>query len=126
MKALAQQWFEQNTPPLWPRVTQPDTPGALNWDLLVDRHQRQGADRFDNQFWKANIEPSERYVMSVKGSTKYRLRPDQSGFENLYLTGDWTKTRLNLGCIEATVMSGMQVSQAISGYPTKIVGDSDI
>ena len=125
VKTIAQDWFEHNIPTLWPQVTHPET-GSLNWDLLVDPHHRQGQDRFEHQYWRANVEPSDRYVMSVKGSTQYRLSPDRSGFNNLYLVGDWTKNPLNLGCIEATVMSGMQASQAISGYPTKIVGSSDV
>jgi uncharacterized protein with NAD-binding domain and iron-sulfur cluster len=126
VKAIARQWFEQNTPTLWPKITNSQTSDTLNWELLIDPQQRRSSERFNYQFWKANIEPSERYVLSVKGSTKYRLRPDRSGFENLYLAGDWTLNGFNLGCIEATVISGMQVSQAISGYPTKIVGNSDV
>ena len=126
VKVIAKHWFEHNIAPLWPQVMHPQAPGSLNWDLLIDPQQRIGEQRFEQQFWKANVEPSERYVMTVKGSTQYRLRPDQSGFDNLYLAGDWTRNPLNLGCIEATVMSGMQVSQAICGYPTKIVGDVDV
>jgi len=63
--------------------------------------------------------------MSVVGSTKYRLRTDQSGFSNLFLTGDWIKTGLNAGCVEAAVMAGMQTSRAISGYPIDIDGETD-
>ncbi len=124
VKATAKQWFENNIPTLWPKIM--DAKNNLNWQLLIDPQHRQGEKRFDAQFWKSNIEPSDRYVLSVKGSTKYRLRSDQSGFENLFLAGDWTLNNFNLGCIEATVISGMHVSQAISGYPTKIVGESDI
>ena len=63
--------------------------------------------------------------MSVVGSTKYRLRTDQSGFGNLFLTGDWIKTGLNAGCVEAAVMAGMQTARAISGYPVDIDGETD-
>ena len=126
VKAIAKQWFERNTAPLWPKIMCSQGPERVNWDLLLGPEQEIDSERFDCQFWKANIEPSDRYVMSTKGSTKYRLQPDQSGFNNLYLAGDWTRNPLNLGCIEATVMSGMKVSQAISGYPAKILGDSDV
>jgi uncharacterized protein with NAD-binding domain and iron-sulfur cluster len=53
------------------------------------------------------------------------LRTDQSGFSNLFLTGDWIKTGINAGCVEAAVMAGMQTSRAISGYPAVIEGEAD-
>jgi uncharacterized protein with NAD-binding domain and iron-sulfur cluster len=99
--------------------------GAFPWNWLVDGSQATGVQRFDAQYWRANVDPSERYVMSVVGSTRYRLRTDQSGFSNLFLTGDWIKTGLNAGCVEAAVMAGMQTSRAISGYPVVIEGETD-
>ncbi|MBV7535180.1 NAD(P)-binding protein [Duganella sp. sic0402] len=99
--------------------------GAFPWNWLVDGSEATGVQRFDAQYWRANVDPSERYVMSVAGSTRYRLRTDQSGFSNLFLTGDWIKTGLNAGCVEAAVMAGMQTSRAISGYPVVIEGETD-
>jgi len=32
---------------------------------------------------------------------------------------------MNAGCIEATVMSGMQASRAICGVPQTIIGEND-
>jgi hypothetical protein len=68
-------------------------------------------------FFRANVDPSERYVMSVKGSTQYRLNGGQSGYTNLYLAGDWTYNGLNAGCVEACTMSGRIVSNALTGQP---------
>ncbi|MYM84722.1 FAD-dependent oxidoreductase [Duganella sp. FT50W] len=99
--------------------------GAFPWNWLVDGSDATGVQRFDAQYWRANVDPSERYVMSVAGSTRYRLRTDQSGFANLFLTGDWIRTGINAGCVEAAVMAGMQTSRAISGYPTVIEGETD-
>ncbi len=99
--------------------------GAFPWQWLVDSGDGSGPARFDSQYWRANVDPSERYVMSVVGSTKYRLATDQSGFSNLYLTGDWIKTGLNAGCVEAAVMAGMQTSRAITGHPAVIQGETD-
>jgi uncharacterized protein with NAD-binding domain and iron-sulfur cluster len=99
--------------------------GAFPWQWLVDASGATGVQRFDAQYWRANVDPSERYVMSVVDSTKYRLQTDQSGFSNLFLTGDWIKTGLNAGCVEAAVMAGMQASRAISGHPQVIDGEAD-
>jgi hypothetical protein len=35
-------------------------------------------------------------------------------FKNLYLTGDWIRTSLSIGCLEAAAMSGIQAARAIS------------
>lgn len=107
---------------LWPDVA---SKGEFDWGILIDPHQQEGAARFDSQYWRSNIDPSERYVLSVKGSTKYRLGTNETGFGNLYITGDWIKTGLNAGCVEAATMAGMQTSRAISGYPQKIKGEKD-
>lgn len=99
--------------------------GAFPWQWLVDGSEATGVQRFDSQYWRANVDPSERYVMSVVNSTKYRLQTDQSGYSNLFLTGDWIKTGLNAGCVEAAVMAGMQTSRAMSGHPAVIEGETD-
>ncbi len=111
--------------PLWPLGVDPNHPDVLNWDLLAAPAGVQGARRFDHQFWRANIDPNERYVLSVRDSTRYRLRANESGFANLYLTGDWVLTGLNAGCVEAAVMAGMQVSRALCGRPAKVFGETD-
>ncbi len=95
-------------------------PGALQddefrWDLLCGSDGIEGPDAFSTQFWTANVDPSDRYVQSVVGSDKYRLRPDESGYDNLYLAGDWTDCGLNAGCIEAAVLSGLRAANAVLG-----------
>ena len=62
-----------------------------------------------------NVDPSDRYVQSVPGSDRSRLRPDESGYENLVLAGDWTDCGMNAGCIEAAVMSGLEAANALLG-----------
>lgn len=103
---------------LWPKATPPGNPNGLDFSLLADYENGQGMERFDRQYFRANVDPSERYVLSLKGTTAYRLKPNESGFENLVLTGDWTRNGFNAGCVEATTLSGMLASQAISEYPT--------
>jgi uncharacterized protein with NAD-binding domain and iron-sulfur cluster len=105
---------------LWPAAA-----GAFPWQWLHDPQQGQGKERFDRQYWRANVDPSERYVLSVPGSSGYRPAAAGSGLSNLYLAGDWLRTGLDSGCVEAAVMGGMQASRALSGYPETIEADSD-
>jgi hypothetical protein len=73
---------------------------------------------FAGQYVRVNSEPSERYVLSLPGTTKHRLPPEQSGFENLFLAGDWTKTSINGGSVEAAVESGFRAADAITATPS--------
>ena len=95
-------------------------PGAVDdkgfrWDLLCGRDGRSGAAAFDSQYWTANVDPSDRYVQALPGTNRYRLRSDESGYDNLFLAGDWTDSGLNAGCIEAAVLSGLQAANAVLG-----------
>ena len=107
------QFMENHIGDLWSNATTPDNPQGLNWDLLVDETNAQGVKRLDSQYWRINIDPSERYVLSVPNSTQYRLKTDESGFDNLYLVGDWIDNGYNAGAVEPTVISGMLATKAI-------------
>ena len=100
----------------WPGAVEEHSNG-FRWELLAGAGERTGEDRFDSQFWRANVDPSERYVLSLPGSDKYRLRADDSGYENLVLAGDWIDSGLNAGCLEAAVMSGLQAGNVLTGRP---------
>ena len=108
---------------LWPEAA---TRAGFRWDWLVDEGGGSGPARFASQYWRANVDPSERYVLSVVNSSRHRLRTDGSGFANLYLTGDWIRTALNAGCVEAATMAGMQTARAICGWPAVIRGESGL
>ncbi len=110
-------WLQTNSGYLWPQAAPQDNPAGLDWNLLTDLSDGVGEARFSAQYSRVNMDPSERYVLSVAGSTRYRLRAGESGCANLYLAGDWIQNEFNMGCVEATVMSGMQCSHALSGYP---------
>ena len=97
-------------------------PRRLRLALLAGS-ERRGLARFDSQFWLGNYQPTERYVLTPAGSVQHRLGRDQSGYENLFLAGDWIKTGLDAGCVEAAVMGGMQASRAICGVPEEILGE---
>lgn len=113
IKAQALQWMQNNISYLWPK---------FEWNMLIDPNNRAGEMRFDAQYWRVNIDPTERYVLAASGTDQYRLTAHESGYENLYLVGDWVNnTFMNIGAIEPTVISGLRASQAIAGYPEKII-----
>jgi uncharacterized protein with NAD-binding domain and iron-sulfur cluster len=91
------------------------TADGFAWHLLSGVNGHRGAAAMDTQHVSVNVDPSDRYVQSVPGSDKYRLRPDESGYDNLVLAGDWTDCGINAGCIEAAVMSGLQAANALLG-----------
>jgi uncharacterized protein with NAD-binding domain and iron-sulfur cluster len=81
--------------------------------------------RLAQQVLRANYEPTERYVQALADTTRYRLDAGQSAhFANLCLAGDWTCNGLNVGCVEATVMSGKLAANSLlgCGYTDGVVG----
>jgi uncharacterized protein with NAD-binding domain and iron-sulfur cluster len=101
---------------LWPDAVH-RYPNDFRWELLVDPKDRTGAERLRGQYIVANVDPSERYTQSLPGTTKYRIRPDDTGFAHLFIAGDWTDCGLNFGCVEAAVISGRLASSGITGFP---------
>jgi uncharacterized protein with NAD-binding domain and iron-sulfur cluster len=98
--------------------------GEFKWDLLMDpeekakgRRTRRSQARFDSQYWTANVNPSERYVLSLPGTQKYRISPLDNTYDNLTVAGDWTTCGLDAGCVEAAVISGRLAAHAISSSP---------
>ena len=121
IRLQARRWLQSHTRRLWPEgVT--GSSNCLDWNLLVDAKRRMGEERLDGQhLWTA---PQRgRFVLSLPGGDRHRLAPGDSGFGNLALAGDWTDTGLNLGCIEAAVISGIQAARAISGAALPILGE---
>lgn len=76
-----------------------------------------GADPLTAQWARAHVQPSERYVQAPAGSADARLEASASGFAGLVLAGDWIHTGLNVGCVEAAVMSGRLAANAVTGRP---------
>ncbi len=110
---------------LWPGAVAP--PGKFRWELLVDGNgaeERQGEARFNSQFWTANVSPTERYVLSLPATPKYRISPLDNSYDNMTIAGDWTSTGLDTGCVESAIISGRLAAHAISSLPrlSEIVG----
>ena len=125
VKKRAIEYLNKNIEGIWPDSVVSKNDPDFNWDLLVDADGGVGAERFNSQYWRANITPTERYVQTPAKLVKFRLRTDESGYENLFLTGDWIKNGFDAGCVESAVMSGMQTSRAICGSPKVVVGEDD-
>ena len=102
VRAAFGEWLQADIAPLWPTTT---TGGRFDRDLLV------------SEYYRVNLDPSELYVQTFPGSVKYRLAPDASGVDNLYLAGDWTKSSVDGGCAEAAFESGKRAAEAICGQP---------
>jgi uncharacterized protein with NAD-binding domain and iron-sulfur cluster len=115
VKQSAIAFLRQHMGHFWPDAFDRGT-GDFRWDLLAGG-QGAGVARFDAQYWRANVNPSDRYVLSLPGSDRFRLKTDATGFANLYVVGDWIDSGFNLGCVEAAVMSGLLASHAIRGVP---------
>jgi len=56
----------------------------------------------------------------------HRVRPEESGFPNPHLAGDWTRNGVAVGTVDGSVMSGLKAARSISGAPTYIVGADDL
>jgi uncharacterized protein with NAD-binding domain and iron-sulfur cluster len=106
---------------LWPGAIEH---GDFRWDTLWATPDAHGMARLDGQYVCANVDPSDRYVLSLPGTGRFRLRADESGYDNLFLAGDWTDSGLNAGCIEGAVVSGIQAANAVIGAPllTRVAG----
>ncbi len=108
-----------------------DAPGSqFHWEFLLDaenpaeRPTTATEARFSTQFWTANVNPSDRYVLCPPGSPQYRISPLDGTYDNLTVAGDWTGCGFTEGCVEAAVMSGRLAAHAISQWPPleEIVG----
>ena len=122
------QFMQRDLVELWPRAVNPA--GEFRWDLLSDPAQAtgvaapRGAERIDTQYFRVNVNPSDRYVLALPGSLRYRISPLDPTYDNLTVAGDWTDSGFNEGCVEAAVMSGRLAAHALSLEPAleKIVG----
>jgi uncharacterized protein with NAD-binding domain and iron-sulfur cluster len=72
-----------------------------------------GAELACPPYARINAAPGERYILTPPGSTRFRLSPGQSGIQNLFLAGDWTKTSINGGSVEAAAESGVEAAKVI-------------
>jgi uncharacterized protein with NAD-binding domain and iron-sulfur cluster len=97
----ADDWIRAHLWKLWPGVGQGN---IFDPDLLVARYDR------------TNDDPSELYVQTPAGTVDSRLKPDQPYFDNLFVAGDWTRTRFSGGCLESAFESGIRAADAVREF----------
>ncbi len=125
VRKTAADWLAQHTGGLWPQGVHKGT-RSLDHGLL---HRHGGGtvqQRFDAQWFSANVDLSARYVLSLPGTIAQRLKAGDSGYANMVLAGDWLHNGLNYGCVESAVLGGLQAARAICGYPGRLFGETDI
>lgn len=117
-RAHARQWlmgahtgFYSKAPSTWE--------GFVGW-LSVPSNTPPNADRFDVQYFNAGPQPSDHYVLSQPKGMAARMGQMESGVTHLYLCGDWTRTDMNCGCVEAATQSGMLCARGLSGHPVYV------
>ncbi len=146
VKRNAINFLDRDIAQLWPAAAQAG--GGFRWELLVSADEPAhsatrsapvagesaaassvaedaiGESCFDTQFWTANVNPSDRYVQSPPKTARLRISPLDNTYDNLTIAGDWTACGLNVGCVEAAVISGRLAAHALAGSPTleEIVG----
>jgi len=114
LKDSFEQWLCDNAAWFWPKAATYLYPQGLNFQLLADAaNSPDGYSRFSSQFFRANVRPTDHYTLSVPNSDQYRLKADASGFDNLFLCGDWIDFGGNVGYIDGTIQSGQQAAQAL-------------
>lgn len=104
LKAVGYDYMNKWLQPLYPGACLPN--GTMDQTRLVPYQD------FFKQFFKVNIDPSELYVLTPVNKTWFRLNPQNSTFQNMFLAGDYTFNGINIGCIESAVRSGIMAAQA--------------
>jgi uncharacterized protein with NAD-binding domain and iron-sulfur cluster len=105
----ARVWLNRLAPALW-------SGGDRSWSATSEAWLAR-------QYFHAPQNLSDRYVQCAPGTFQYRLGANQSGYENLILAGDWIRTAVSAGCLEAAAMAGVQAARAIDARVPKALGD---
>jgi uncharacterized protein with NAD-binding domain and iron-sulfur cluster len=122
-QAAAQTFVDEHMLGLWPGLQRE---GEVAWEALIDLEHRCGRERLAWQDVVANVGPNESYIACFPGTLQYRIRADESGFENLFVAGDWTRNGFEIGTVEGAVVSGLKAAKALSGLAIAISAEHDL
>ena len=118
-------WLDRAAPGIWPASVHGAGAPGFDTTKLFDDSTDPGSDALSAQYARANVAGSERYVQSLRGSTRHRLFAAASGVAGLYLVGDWLNTGINSGDVEAATISGLQAARALLATSSPIHGEGD-
>jgi uncharacterized protein with NAD-binding domain and iron-sulfur cluster len=111
-------FYQEHAPCLWPKL-------ELFKSLLAGRGD-EGIKRFEWQYRFANVGPVEAYILALPGTLRHRIRPDETGFQNMSAAGEWTRNGFEVGCVEGAVLSGLIAARAIAHDHTRAIGEEDL
>ena len=104
---------------LWPDAVLDKGQNRFRWTVLVGEEPAVDDEtQFDSQYYRANTNPTDRYVLSLPGTLKYSISPLDNTYDNFSVAGDWTACGHQAGCVEAAVMSGLLAAHSICGSPS--------
>ncbi|MEL6812238.1 MAG: NAD(P)-binding protein [Bacteroidota bacterium] len=112
---VSEQWLRDKMGWFFPKATTLEYPEGMRLDVIHDfsKHAETDYAKLKTQFFRANVNPTDRYTLSLPGSNKYRLKADESGFDNLIITGDWINFGVNVGYYEGAIVAGLQAGQVV-------------
>lgn len=118
VKNATRAWIDTATPHEWSAALLED--GSVNEDAFYGS--------FDTQYFRINSVGEGRdwelYNQAPPYATNYRVSANgrsgprwrsKEGVDNLFFAGDWVRTGLNAGAVEAAVMSGMNAANQVMG-----------
>jgi uncharacterized protein with NAD-binding domain and iron-sulfur cluster len=125
VRERARRWLDRAAPGIWPATARGGAHPGFDASVLHDAAARAPHERLDAQYIRANVAGSERYVQSLRGTTRHRLFVERCGVDGLYPVGDWLNTGINSGDVEAATITGLQAARAILGDARRITGEGD-
>jgi uncharacterized protein with NAD-binding domain and iron-sulfur cluster len=114
------EFLQNNAQPIWPGAT---IGGQFDWSVLAAPADAVGPERVKSQYWRANVDSTELYVLTTSAGVGHRIKAGDTGLSNLVFAGDWTDNGFNIGAVEGAVMSGLQAARALSGVPIEVIGE---
>ena len=96
--------LEKKVAQLWPSV---DSMLAFDFSMLLDPNNGKGRQRFHAQYLRANHEPHALCTLALPKKTRFRMKPDGTGYDNLFVTGDWIDNDVHVACVEGAVQAGI-------------------
>ncbi len=121
VRSLAENYLTGPMREVWPGAF--TETGDFRWSILkapddgTFDQKLGGQALFATQYWRANVNPSDRYVIHKQGTHHFRISPLDVDYDNLTIAGDWTDSGFHSGCVEGAVMSGLLAAHALSGSP---------